>query len=155
MLTTILIWVALVIGLIWYMADRHRKAEERAKWLAAKRLAAETEPEPTPRTFDNIGAPTPRQRSNPHAHRQPGPLAYRIAYTDADGNATVRDIALYKSGHTNDRFEAWCGYRQERRSFIFQRVGTVVELETGEMLTNADLFARVHPNRRVPDSLGL
>lgn len=153
MLTTILIWVALVIGLIWYMADRHRKAEEREKLKAARRLAAQAEPEPEPRNFDGIGKPTARQRTNPHAHRQPGPLSYRIAYTDADGNATVRDIALYKSGHTNDRFEAWCGYRQERRSFIFQRVGTVVDLETGEMLTHADLFSRVHPNRRVPDIL--
>ncbi len=151
MLTTILVFVAAVIGLIWYLADSHRKAEELERKRVAARLAAQAEPEP--KAFAELGPPTPRQRGNPHASKQPSSLAYRIAYTDADGNFTVRDVAFYKSGHTNDRMEAWCGYRQERRSFIFQRIGAVIDLETGEILTKADLFSRVHPSRRVPDAL--
>lgn len=86
-------------------------------------------------------------------YRKPGHPTHRITYTDAEGNTTQRNIALYKTGHTNAKCEAWCEMRQERRTFLFARVQHAVDLSTGEVLTKAGFFSAVHPTRRVPDTL--
>lgn len=86
-------------------------------------------------------------------YRKPGQPTHRITYTDADGNTTQRNISLYKTGHTNAKCEAWCETRQERRTFLFDRVQHAIDLSTGEVLTKAGFFSAVHPTRRVPDTL--
>lgn len=78
---------------------------------------------------------------------------HRITYTDANGNQTSREVGFYKSGHTNDKFQAWCFLRNSRRTFFFKQVAQAIDLETGEVMTRAQLFAHIHPTRRVPDLL--
>lgn len=141
MLTAILI--ALAIGAIWLLASANREAEEKAK---DTRTSSTSSRETDHNEVWN-------EKGGHSLSRKPGPCTLRITYTDADGNTTQREVALYKSGHTNERFEAWCGLRLERRSFFFGRVDQAIDLETGEMLTRPQLFNRVHPTRRVPDWL--
>lgn len=76
-----------------------------------------------------------------------------IRYTDAHGKVTDRSIAPYKNGATNDRFDAWCNSRKARRTFIFEQVQHGISLETGEMLTRAQVFTIIHPTRKVPAEL--
>lgn len=85
--------------------------------------------------------------------RQPGPCTLQINYVDADGVWTTRNVAPYKSGNTNERFDAWCEARQDRRTFFFSRVQSGVELATGRRLDRAGVFRHVHPSRRVPADL--
>lgn len=85
--------------------------------------------------------------------RQPGPCTLQINYVDADGVWTTRNVAPYKSGNTNERFDAWCETRQSRRTFFFERIQSAVDLTTGLSLTRAGVFQRIHPGRRVPDDL--
>ena len=88
------------------------------------------------------------QRSRPS-----GPCTLQISYVDAEGEWTTRKIAPYKSGNTNQKFDAWCETRQDRRTFFFERIRSAVDLTTGQSLTPAGVFQRVHPGRRVPAEL--
>ena len=85
--------------------------------------------------------------------RPPGPCTLQISYVDAQGEWTTRKIALYKSGNTNQKFDAWCEVRQARRTFYFERIRSAMDLTTGQSLTLADVFQRVHPSRRIPVEL--
>lgn len=85
--------------------------------------------------------------------RPSGPCTLQIDYVDGDGVWTTRRIAPYKSGNTNDRFDAWCETRQERRTFLFERVQSGVDLRTGRPLDRAGVFRHIHPGRRVPGDL--
>lgn len=82
--------------------------------------------------------------------RKPGECTLQISYVDADGVCTTRNVAPYKSGNTNEKFDAWCETRQDRRTFFFSRVQGGVDLTTGMRLDRAGVFRRVHPGRRVP-----
>lgn len=85
--------------------------------------------------------------------RQPGPCTLQINYVDADGVWTTRNVAPYKSGNTNERFDAWCETRQDRRTFFFSRVQSGMNLHTGQRLGRADIFKVIHPNRKTPIDL--
>lgn len=85
--------------------------------------------------------------------RQPGPCTLQITYVDADGVWTARKVAPYKSGNTNERFDAWCETRQDRRTFFFSRVQNGVHISTGTRLDRAGVFRHIHPSRRVPADL--
>lgn len=77
----------------------------------------------------------------------------RIRYVDERGNRTQRDIAIYPLGATDRRFQAYCSLRRDTRDFLFERIERATDLDTGEILTQADVFRRVHPGRRVPAGL--
>lgn len=83
------------------------------------------------------------------ASRAP-PASIRISYVDAVGNQTERDIAPYSSGNTNQRFRAWCYLRNEQRDFLFERIRSATDIHTGNSMTIADVFSRVHPGRVAP-----
>jgi hypothetical protein len=85
--------------------------------------------------------------------RPSGMCNLRISYSDAEDRDSERDIAIYKSGATNYKFDAWCSLRRARRTFIFSRIQSAVDLETGEVLTVAQVFRRVHPTRKVPEEI--
>lgn len=85
--------------------------------------------------------------------RPSGPCTLQISYVDADGVCTARRIAPYKSGNTNEKFDAWCETREARRTFFFTRIQGAVELATGRSLTRAGVFQHVHPGRRIPAEL--
>lgn len=136
-----LVFVLAVIGIIWLLATGSRERELKEERERQARLDA------------NEDGDTHSPRASKREYRKPGQPTHRITYTDAEGNTTQRNIALYKTGHTNARCEAWCETRQERRTFLFARVQHAVDLSTGEVLTKAGFFSAVHPTRRVPDTL--
>lgn len=74
----------------------------------------------------------------------------RIIYTDLSGEKTTRDIRPYKTDATNRRFSAWCNLRQQKRTFDFAGIEGGVDLITGETLTKADIFKKIHPTRKAP-----
>lgn len=77
----------------------------------------------------------------------------RISYVDEKGGHTERDITIYESGATNRKFQAYCSLRQDTRDFLFERIEYATDLDTGEVLSQADVFRRVHPGRKVPATL--
>lgn len=85
--------------------------------------------------------------------RKPGPCTLLIHYVDADGVLTIRNVSPYKSGHTNEKMEAWCELRQERRTFFFNRIRYAVHSMTGQQMDHADVFRLIHPERRLPENL--
>jgi hypothetical protein len=93
-----------------------------------------------------------RENRGPRS-RPPGPCTLQISYVDADGVWTARKIAPYKSGNTNQKFDAWCNTRQARRTFYFERIQGAIDLTTGRDLSRAEVFRRIHPGRRVPADL--
>ena len=93
-------------------------------------------------------------RDNREGRSRPsGPCTLQISYVDADGVCTTRRIAPYKSGNTNEKFDAWCETREARRTFFFTRIQGAVEVTTGRTLTRAGVFQHVHPGRRIPAEL--
>lgn len=85
--------------------------------------------------------------------RQPGPCTLNISYVDADGAWSHRNVAPYKSGATNIRFDAWCDTRKGRRTFYFERIQCGTDLRTGCQLSQASVFQIIHPGRSVPPRL--
>ena len=85
--------------------------------------------------------------------RPPGPCSLKITYVDADGVYTTRNVAPYKSGNTNEKFDAWCETRQDRRTFYFSRVQSGELVRSRQPLDRAGVFLYVHPGRRVPVEL--
>ncbi len=77
----------------------------------------------------------------------------QISYVDADGVWTSRNVAPYKSGNTNEKFDAWCETRESRRTFFFSRVQAGGDTRTGRHLSRRDVFQLIHPERRVPASV--
>lgn len=136
-----LVFVLLVIGIIWLLASGSRERELKEERERQARLDS---------SADDDGR---RPGAGRYGYRKPGHPTHRITYTDAEGNTTQRNIALYKTGHTNTKCEAWCDMRQERRTFLFDRVQNAVDLSTGEVLTRAGFFTAVHPARKVPKHL--
>jgi len=76
----------------------------------------------------------------------------RITYTDSEGITTQRDVSPYKRA-TNERFRAWCHLRGEPREFLFERVQSGIDLQTGEALTQAGVYRAIHPARTPPPDL--
>ncbi|MEQ6306707.1 hypothetical protein ABN448_05770 [Delftia acidovorans] len=54
--------------------------------------------------------------------RKPGPCTLQIHYVDGDGVMTIRNVSPYKSGHANEKIEAWGELPQERCTFVFSRI---------------------------------
>ena len=116
---------------------RARQSEEDAMLARAQRLYEQTLAEA-------------RADNRAGQARKPGECTLQISYVDADGVYTTRNVTPYKSGNTNEKFDAWCETRQDRRTFFFSRVQGGVDLTTGMRLDRAGVFRRVHPGRRVP-----
>lgn len=104
------------------------------------------------RIYEQVLAEAARDNREPRS-RPSGPCTLQINYVDVDGVWTTRKIAPYKSGNTNQKFDAWCEARQSRRTFLFERVQSAVDLTTGQNLTRAGVFQRIHPGRSVPTDL--
>lgn len=101
------------------------------------------------------GSKSSEIRSDPETSRRRTPsrkATLRITYRDFEGNETTRDVSPYTKA-TNERFRAFCHLRQESREFVFDRVVSGVNLETGETLDRAGVFQHVHPTRKVPVDL--
>lgn len=82
--------------------------------------------------------------------RKPGPCTLQIHYVDADGVMTIRNVSPYKSGHTNEKMEAWCELRQERRTFFFSRIQHATHIPTGHMINSAKISHFIHARREQP-----
>lgn len=119
---------------------RARQSEEDAMLLRAQRLHE--------RTLADAHADNRAGQA-----RKPGECTLQISYVDADGVYTTRNVAPYKSGNTNEKFDAWCETRQDRRTFFFSRVQGGVDLTTGTRLDRVGVFQRIHPSRRPPANL--
>ncbi|TXH29820.1 MAG: hypothetical protein E6Q94_10875 [Burkholderiaceae bacterium] len=104
------------------------------------------------RMHQQLLAEVARDNREPRS-RPPGPCTLQINYVDAEGEWTSRRIAPYKSGNTNEKFDAWCETRQARRTFFFSRVQNGVHISTGTRLDRAGVFRHIHPGRRVPHDL--
>lgn len=85
--------------------------------------------------------------------RKLGPCTLRIDYVDADGVMTTRNVSPYKSGHTNEKMEAWCELRQERGTFFFSRILYTTHITTRILMNCADVFLLIHPERGLPEHL--
>lgn len=85
--------------------------------------------------------------------RKPGPCTLQIHYVDADGVMTIRNVSPYKSGHTNEKMEAWCELRQERRTFFFSRIRYATHINTGHRMDGADVFRLIHRSRGSSEKL--
>lgn len=104
------------------------------------------------RMHAQLAAEIERENRGPRS-RPSGPCTLQISYVDADGVWSTRKIAPYKSGNTNQKFDAWCDTREYRRTFFFERIQSAVDLTTGRTLTQAEVFQRIHPGRRIPADL--
>lgn len=93
------------------------------------------------------------QRGQGSGSRQPGPCTMNISYVDAKGAWSHRNIAPYKSGATNARFDAWCDTQKTRRTFYFERIQCGTDLRTGRQLSQAGVFQLIHPSRSIPPGL--
>lgn len=84
---------------------------------------------------------------------QPGPCSLSITYTGYRGITTKHDVSVYKSKATNRGFDAWSALLQDRRTFFFTGISEGVDLTTGEILSRADIYKRIHPGRKVPEQM--
>ena len=80
----------------------------------------------------------------------PAPAQFRIRYMDADGQRTRRNITIHPFSSTPRNFSAYCHLRKATRTFLFDRIVEVIDLNTGEVLPHADFFRRVHKRSRLP-----
>lgn len=93
------------------------------------------------------------QPPEPKPSRRPGPPALRIKYVDANGVCTEREITPYKTGTTRETMHAYCHLRRARRKFLFSRVESAIDMETGEVLTRHQLWLRFHPGKLPPSGI--
>lgn len=73
-----------------------------------------------------------------------------LIYTNTRDVTQRRLVSPYRSGANMDYFDAWCFMEDVRRSFSFYRVQYAVNPETGEMLSQAELYRLIHPKRKAP-----
>jgi len=93
--------------------------------------------------------PDQRPRTDGTPTRAP---TLRLTYQDFEGTQTTRDVTPYTRA-TNERFRAFCHLRGEAREFLFARVQSGIDLDTGESLDRAGVFRHIHPTRRIPADL--
>lgn len=173
----LILFVAWLCYAYWYYFEReppnNSRRDEKRYWNDQEPRQPTRIHEPTPRTLGGsrsrsgieddpeVLAMLEEEKNDPWAYRdrpqygsrRPGKSSLALVYIDADGNRTKRTIAPYKSGATNRYFDAWCDMRQSRRTFMFGRIDHAVDLETGEFMTPAQVFQRIHPTRKVPPTL--
>lgn len=73
-----------------------------------------------------------------------------LIYTNTRDITHRRLVSPYRSGANMNYFDAWCFMEDVRRSFSFYRVQYAVDPETGELLSQADLYRLIHPKRKAP-----
>lgn len=73
-----------------------------------------------------------------------------LIYTNTRDLTQRRLVSPYRSGANMDYFDAWCFMEDVRRSFSFHRVQYAVNPETGELLSQAELYRLIHPKRKAP-----
>lgn len=95
----------------------------------------------------------PNQANEKPPARGPGPPVFRIKYVDADGAFTERAITPYKTGTTRETMHAYCHLRRARRKFLFSRIESAIDMETGEALTRHQLWLRFHPGKLPPGGI--
>ena len=76
-----------------------------------------------------------------------------LTYTNTLEVTNKRLIQPYRTRANTDLFEAYCHFEDQHRSFWFCRVLHATNLQTGEMLSQADLYVLIHPKRKPPDWL--
>lgn len=74
-------------------------------------------------------------------------MRFRLLYTDAKGKDTDRTVKLLS--YTDTGVIAGSGWpSQGLRTFLFERIKEVTSLETGEILTGAELKAELRRNAK-------
>jgi hypothetical protein len=73
-----------------------------------------------------------------------------LTYTNTRDLTQQWLVLPYRSGANKDYFDAWCFMEDVRRSFSFYRVQYAINPETGELLSQAGLYRRIHPKRKAP-----
>ncbi|WP_408583444.1 WYL domain-containing protein [Paraburkholderia tropica] len=66
----------------------------------------------------------------------------RIAYIDANGEASERDIAVFRVDLRSGFIEAYCHLRNDRRSFYIDRIQSACDLSTGEIVEDVGSHLR-------------
>ncbi|WP_335898885.1 hypothetical protein [Klebsiella variicola] len=67
-----------------------------------------------------------------------------ISYEDSLGALTERIVDVRKYNHHNEYFWGFCHLRKENRTFRIDRVKSVVDVETGEIISGLKRFLRKH-----------
>ena len=76
-----------------------------------------------------------------------------LTYTNTQEITNKRVIQPYRTRANTDYFEAYCHFEDQHRSFRFDRVSCATNLQTGEILSQSDLYVLIHPKRKPPDWL--
>lgn len=126
--------IVLILGLIGVGLEKLKEA--KAEKMAQARNAAKL-------TYANVDLDDEDEDDDEDL----APPELRIRYEDEHGRRTRRDISIYAYGATDRKFQAYCHLRRATRDFLFTRIVEAIDLDTGEVLTKADVFRRVHPNR--------
>jgi len=134
--------------------DDIRASLERGKAKTAKQTQEDAMVRRAERLHRELVKEVERENRRGEPKSRPsGPCNLLINYVDAEGVMTSRKVAPYKTGNTNERFDAWCELREDRRTFFFSRVQSGMNMLTRQPLDRAGVFKYVHPDRRVPEEL--
>lgn len=76
-----------------------------------------------------------------------------LIYTNTRDMTHKRLIQPYKTRANIDYFEAFCFLENKKRSFCFYRIEYAIDQDTGELLSQADVYKLIHPKRTLPDWL--
>lgn len=148
-----LLLAAYVVYCLWWFDDR---AKKKAAQNAASAWAIQTNAnKPGPKitfTIDHTDQAERLRTPSRSRARQPGPCTLTLFYVDMAGELTRRDVSPYKSGATNQHFDAYCTLRKDRRTFFFDGIDHGIDLTTGEILSSDDIFKIIHPGRTIRDS---
>ncbi|MBX3654102.1 MAG: hypothetical protein KF686_07945 [Ramlibacter sp.] len=106
----------------------------------------------------NAGEPptTDRSTTTPSSSMQmKGKLLapLELVYMDTRGVTNHRIVQPYRARANTDYFEAFCHLEESKRSFRFDRVVKATNMQTGELLSQAALYALIHPQRKPPEWL--
>ncbi len=140
-----------VVYCLWWFEDRAKKDAAKKAATTLANPSNQSKPEPKITLTAGYTDDQERQRTPSKSRaRQPGPCTLTLFYIDMAGQLTKRDVAPYKSGATNDHFDAYCTLRNDRRTFFFDGIDHGIDLATGEIISSDDIFKIIHPRRAIP-----
>jgi len=156
----ILIASCVVLVIIFYIRTRIHQQRKNQFRLQSEALAAveilrtHLKPEPPINNLVDVVSKVNVETAAVMNSRPNGKLPrLDLMYTNTRDITQKRLISPYRSGANVDYFSAWCFMEDEKRSFCFYRVQWAVNTETGEILSQADLYRLIHPKRMAPDWL--
>lgn len=145
------IFLFFVSMIVWELYRQNEKSNTKPP--NEEPAASEQTNKPIPKITFTVGYADDQERQRTPSKsraRQPGPCTLTLFYIDMAGQLTKRDVAPYKSGATNDHFDAYCTLRNDRRTFFFDGIDHGIDLATGEIISSDDIFKIIHPKRVLP-----